>query len=181
MTNTRMNNIVAKELSDAMARCKSNGVDEQSLRTGLLTITIANFVNRIGMDNTVALFEALPYEIQTGIFDRYIDPNTNTARRAPPAQRPMTTARQPGVPLPPHSANPQASYGSSYQNHTLPSNFMPPQTQMPSERATAYPEAPYQPHYQPYPPAQASYGAEQHSLEAGRQNPSSVRRRRLND
>lgn len=180
MTNTRMNNIVAKELSDAMARCKSQGVDEQSLRTGLLTITIANFINRIGMENTVALFEALPYEIQTGIFDRYIDPNTNTVRKAPPVQRPMANVQQPAPPLQHNNGAPQANYGASYQNHTLPSNFVPPQTQMPADSSPPYPQAPYQTHYQPMPSAYASYPAEQQPEGAARPAPASGGRRRLN-
>ncbi|MCG8492711.1 MAG: hypothetical protein MI743_13910 [Sneathiellales bacterium] len=181
MTNTRMNNIVAKELSDAMARCKSSGVDEQSLRTGLLTITIANFINRIGMENTVALFEALPYEIQTGIFDRYIDPNTNTARSTPVAQRPMAPAPHAASPMPPNNGTPQAGYGTPYQNHTLPSNFVPPQTQIPSERPGTYPAAPYQPHYQPHSPSQVPHPQAPQLAGTAPSNPLSGRRRRLND
>ena len=136
-----MNNKVAKELSDAMARCKQQGVDEQSLRTGLLTITIANFVHRIGMGNTIALFEALPAQIASGIFDRYIDPNTNMPRSAPPAAAPSHPQAQqsgnsvPAAPSMPHqSAIPQANQYNQqpvqstypYQHTSMPQSFIPP-------------------------------------------------------
>lgn len=136
MSNANTNNKVAKELSDAMERCKQQGIDEQSLRTGLLTITIANFVNRIGMENTVGLFEALPEQITSGIFDRYIDPNTNTPvsyPRAAPAyqsQPPM----QPAAQSPAYAQQPQMTpqpqqpdpMNYPYQNSALPQNFVPP-------------------------------------------------------
>ena len=68
-----MNNIVAKEFSDALARCNQQGIDAGTVRTGLLTIAIANFVSGIGLDNTIALFEVLPQQIQSGLFDKFID------------------------------------------------------------------------------------------------------------
>ncbi|GEM_PF-2879829 len=132
MSNARMNNLVAKELSDALARCKTHGVDEQSLRTGLLTITIANFVNRIGMENTVALFEALPVEIRSGIFDKYIDPNTNTPRATPypqaaPTAMPAPPANGYPQPTPAHPpAQPVQAPPMSYTNHPMPTNFIQP-------------------------------------------------------
>ncbi|OUR79830.1 hypothetical protein A9Q83_02445 [Alphaproteobacteria bacterium 46_93_T64] len=120
MSTGNRNNIVAKELSDAMAKCKQNGVDEQSLRTGLLTITIANFVNRIGMDNTVALFSELPHQISSGIFDRYIDPDTNVART--PAPPPQHSYAQQSAPREAQAQTPQGSY----QNSVLPQSFVQP-------------------------------------------------------
>ncbi|USG62950.1 hypothetical protein NBZ79_08160 [Sneathiella marina] len=75
MEHNNMNTIVAKELSEALAKCKQQGVDPGTVRTGLLTITIANFINGIGMENTSSLFSVLPEQIQSGIFDRFIDPN----------------------------------------------------------------------------------------------------------
>lgn len=113
MPNGQTNNIVAKELSEALARCKNNGVDEQSLRTGLLTITIANFVNRLGMANTVDLFTVLPEQITSGIFDRYIDPKTNTPRAVQAVQ-----------------AAPGQQTG--YYNTAMPQNFIPPQQNIPT-------------------------------------------------
>lgn len=148
MSDANTNNKVAKELSDAMARCKQQGIDEQTLRTGLLTITIANFVNRIGMDNTVALFQALPEQISSGIFNRYIDPNTNTARSyaspAPAYQQPASQYQQPQQPqqtgfapgpvtVSPttmHTNNPNfpqpEPVPNPYQNPSLPQSFVPP-------------------------------------------------------
>lgn len=153
MSNANTNNKVAKELSDAMARCKQQGIDEQSLRTGLLTITIANFVNRIGMGNTVGLFEALPEQITSGIFDRYIDPNTNTpvsprAASAYQPQTPMQPAQPPAyaqhhqmaqqIPTDQQAMMPQQQHQPQhqqqqmdpvnypYQNSALPQNFVPP-------------------------------------------------------
>jgi len=123
MSTGNMNNLVAKELSDALARCKQNGVDEQSLRTGLLTITIANFVNRIGMENTIALFSELPSQISSGIFDRYIDPETNTLRRPQPQmQAAASMAGAPVQPQPQQQSIPQGNY----QNSALPQNFVQP-------------------------------------------------------
>lgn len=120
------NNIVATELSEAMARCKQKGVDEGSLRTGLLTITIANFVNRIGMQNTLSLFQALPDQIASGIFDRYVDPNTNTNQTAPSANYRQTqqAAPQQQKPQTPHYQGGQPPMG--YQNGHMPQNFVPP-------------------------------------------------------
>lgn len=115
-----MNNIVAKELSDAMAKCKQRGVDEPSLRTGLLTITIANFVHRLGMANTVSLFEALPGQITSGIFDQYIDPNTNTRPLAPPHMAPQHS------PYSQHQNLQPQPTGTGYQHQALPQNFIPP-------------------------------------------------------
>ncbi|MBO6824961.1 MAG: hypothetical protein JJ879_02065 [Sneathiella sp.] len=114
--NANANNIVAKELSDALARCKQKGVDESSLRTGLLTITIANFVNRIGLQNSIALFQALPDQIASGIFDKYVDPNTNTNQM--PLQQPAPSA------VHPPTGQPQPTMG--YQNGHMPQNFVPP-------------------------------------------------------
>lgn len=75
MDHNNMNTIVAKELSDALAKCKQQGIDPGTVRTGLLTITIANFISGIGMENTSSLFGVLPEQIQSGIFDRFIAPN----------------------------------------------------------------------------------------------------------
>lgn len=81
-----MNNIVAKELSEALAKCQQQGIDASTLRTGLLTITIANFVNGIGIDNTISLFSVLPEQIQSGLFHKF-------AGKTPPA--PQTKERAP--------------------------------------------------------------------------------------
>lgn len=152
MTAGNTNNKVAKELSDAMARCKQQGVDEQSLRTGLLTITIANFVNRIGMANTLSLFEALPSQITSGIFDRYIDPNTNTLRSSYPVAAPSqphspqaanyapaapVISQQPAVP--PASPLVQHAVQSAYpyQNTSLPQSFVPPYSDAPNGQTAA--------------------------------------------
>ncbi|MEH6546982.1 MAG: hypothetical protein V7701_11160 [Sneathiella sp.] len=75
MEHNDMNTIVAKELSEALAKCKQQGIDPGTVRTGLLTITIANFISGIGMENTSSLFGVLPEQIQSGIFDRFIDPS----------------------------------------------------------------------------------------------------------
>ena len=115
--NPNANQIVAKELSDALARCKQKGVDESSVRTGLLTITIANFVNRIGMQNAISLFQAIPGQISSGIFDKYVDPNTNTATAM------HTQPMHPAAPIPPA---PPVAQGQSYNHATLPHNFVPP-------------------------------------------------------
>ncbi|MEH6404526.1 MAG: hypothetical protein V7750_14195 [Sneathiella sp.] len=123
MSEEATNNIVAKELSDAMAKCKQKGVDEQSLRTGLLTITIANFVHRLGMANTVALFEALPAQVTSGIFDQYIDPNTNTL---PMGSRPGLSQPPPYPAGPGYTNQTQQPAAVSYQNPSLPQNYIPP-------------------------------------------------------
>ncbi len=140
--NPNANQIVAKELSDALARCKQKGVDEASVRTGLLTITIANFVNRIGMQNAVSLFQAIPEQISSGIFDKYIDPNTNTASAAPMAA--PTPAPQ----------MPTTAQGQSYNHGTLPQNFVPPNA-TPSGQMASHPDPIQQgfnPAYAGYPP-----------------------------
>jgi len=123
MSEDAMNNIVAKELSDAMAKCKRHGVDEQSLRTGLLTITIANFVHRLGMANTVALFEALPAQVTSGIFDQYIDPDTNTLPMGSRPGAPQPATFPAGTGYQNHVQQPAAV---SYQNPSLPQNYIPP-------------------------------------------------------
>ncbi|MCR9214035.1 MAG: hypothetical protein NXI13_09970 [Proteobacteria bacterium] len=74
MDEANMNTIVAKELSEALARCQQQGVDVSTVRTGLLTITIANFVNGIGMEGTVSLFSALPEQIRSGLFNKFVNP-----------------------------------------------------------------------------------------------------------
>ncbi|MBE7637211.1 hypothetical protein GUA87_10180 [Sneathiella sp. P13V-1] len=134
--NPNANQIVAKELSDALARCKQKGVDEASVRTGLLTITIANFVNRLGMQNTVSLFQAIPQQFSSGIFDKYIDPNTNTAPVAPPP------------------AMPTVAQGQSYNHATLPQNFVPPNaTPTPHHYSVSDPvQQSFTPSYAGYPP-----------------------------
>ncbi len=149
MSDANTNNKVAKELSDAMARCKQQGIDEQSLRTGLLTITIANFVNRIGMGNTIGLFEALPEQITSGIFDRYIDPSTNTPvsyPRATPAyqpQPPMQPAQSPAYAeqlamMPQQQPQQPEPMNYPYQNSALPQNFVPPYpSQTPNQQYSA--------------------------------------------
>ncbi len=114
MTPDQANRMVAATLSEAMAHCKSKAIDEQTMRTGLLTITIANFVNRIGKEHTIELFRAIPDQIQSGIFDRYIAQAAGNTQPAPaPAHQPPT---QPG-PQVPH-----------YQSPTLPQNYIPPQS-----------------------------------------------------
>lgn len=97
MNRENMNNIVAKEFSDALARCNQQGIDASTVRTGLLTIAIANFVNGIGLDNTVALFDVLPDQIRSGMFHRFIDPSQPPAvNTAPPYRHPVSvTGQQP--------------------------------------------------------------------------------------
>ncbi|MEP3244577.1 MAG: hypothetical protein ABJN40_15675 [Sneathiella sp.] len=142
MSNSRMNNLVAKELSEALTRCKTNGVDEQSMRTGLLTITIANFVNRIGMDNTIALFQELPGQIASGIFDRYIDPNTNVPRSMPNASQQPQASPYPPQQQAPYPAAPQPQMPPpSYQNPSMPTNFIQPHPGYP--QPVAGPQPPY--------------------------------------
>ncbi len=89
MDEANMNTIVAKELSEALARCHQQGVDVSTVRTGLLTITIANFVNGIGMDNTISLFSALPDQIQSGLFNKFINP-VHAGQAMPPAAAPTS-------------------------------------------------------------------------------------------
>lgn len=154
MTAGNTNNKVAKELSEAMARCKQQGVDEPSLRTGLLTITIANFVNRIGMENTVALFEALPSQITSGIFDRYIDPNTNTPRLSYPVAAPSqphppqaanyaraapVMPQQPAAPQTNQHTQQQAQSAYPYQHTSMPQSFVPPYSDTLSRQTTSSP------------------------------------------
>ncbi len=91
MTQENVNQIVAKELSEAMSKCQQQGVDETSLRTGLLTITIANFVNRAGMKNAIDLFEVLPAQIRTGIFDKFINPEIEAKYGRPTPSAPSST------------------------------------------------------------------------------------------
>lgn len=93
MERNDMNTIVAKELSEALTKCKQQGIDPGTVRTGLLTITIANFISGIGMENTSSLFAVLPEQIQSGIFHRFIDPNlpqSNTPY-VPNSPRPNTS------------------------------------------------------------------------------------------
>jgi len=123
MTTTNANTIVATELSEAMGKCKQKGVDEASLRTGLLTITIANFVNRIGMQNTLSLFQALPEQIASGIFDKYIDPNKSGNVTSPAAAYAPTPSPQMQQPIQPMQGQ-QPPMG--YQNGHMPENFVPP-------------------------------------------------------
>ncbi|WP_169546072.1 hypothetical protein [Sneathiella aquimaris] len=141
MTAANTNNIVAKELSDALAKCKGQGVDEQTLRTGLLTITIANFVNRIGMANTISLFQALPEQIGSGMFDRYIDPNTNTPQAAPYQ---AAGANQ--------SYSNNALPGNFIQPNGVPSNGTPPAAQPQYAQNVHPPVTEYQEHPSPIPP-----------------------------
>jgi transcription initiation factor TFIID subunit TAF12 len=127
-----MNNMVAKELSDAMTKCKGQGVDEATLRTGLLTITIANFVNRIGMDNTIGLFSALPEQIRSGIFDKYIDANTNTPKPSVQPAMPQQQFAQQAQQFQQqqqqqqHQAPQQLMPQNTYQHGTMPQNFVTP-------------------------------------------------------
>ncbi|GLQ06569.1 hypothetical protein [Sneathiella chinensis] len=124
MSNGQRINGVAKELSDALARCQQRGIDEQSVRTGLLTITIANFINKIGMQNTLSLFEALPQHIASGIFDKYMNPEIE--QNQPPA-RPLQNAG--------YQAGYQPHYPDMSPAHQpppipgMPQNFIPPQAQ----------------------------------------------------
>ncbi|MCF8467154.1 MAG: hypothetical protein K9G33_07105 [Sneathiella sp.] len=90
MNRDTMNNIVAKEFSDALARCNQQGIDAGTVRTGLLTIAIANFVSGIGLENTIALFEVLPQQIRSGLFDKFID--RSRAPAAVSANRPYKGA-----------------------------------------------------------------------------------------
>ena len=104
MNRDNMNNIVAKEFSDALARCNQQGIDASTVRTGLLTIAIANFVNGIGLDNTVTLFEVLPEQIRSGMFNRFVDPNRPAA--APAFQPPVSVTHQQPVDVSRHTAPP---------------------------------------------------------------------------
>lgn len=112
MTPDQANRMVAATLSEAMAHCKSKAIDEQTVRTGLLTITIANFVNRIGKEHTIELFRAIPDQIQSGIFDRYIAQATGQTQPPPPQHAPAQNG-----PQVPH-----------YQSPTLPQHYIPPQS-----------------------------------------------------
>ncbi|WP_025899450.1 hypothetical protein [Sneathiella glossodoripedis] len=123
MNTEQANRLVARTIAEAMNQCKNMAVDEQTLRTGLLTITLANFVNRIGKENTINLFEQIPNQIRAGTFDKYIDPETNTTSQgyAQPA---------PAQPHPPQSAPAQPTeqqMAQSYRSDVMPSNFIPPQ------------------------------------------------------
>tara|TARA_R100000005_G_C4984649_1_gene193329 strand:+ start:1227 stop:1598 length:372 start_codon:yes stop_codon:yes gene_type:complete len=104
MRKDTMNDIVAKEFSDALARCHQQGIDPGTVRTGLLTIAIANFVNGIGLQNTISLFGALPEHIRSGMFDRFIDPNREraaaTAAPPPVAPAPVASRPEPVAPAP---------------------------------------------------------------------------------
>ncbi|WP_334127824.1 hypothetical protein [Sneathiella sp.] len=100
MKKDSMNDLVAREFSDALARCHQHGIDAGTVRTGLLTIAIANFVNGIGLQNTVALFAALPEHIRAGMFDRFINPALGDGGGHPvavpaPASRPVPVAPAP--------------------------------------------------------------------------------------
>lgn len=111
MNMEQANRLVASAISEAMTHCKNKAVDEQTLRTGLLTITIANFVNRIGKGNAINLFASIPDQIRSGTFDKYIDPATDTSRHIAPAASVQTLAQ-------------------SYNSAAMPQNFIPPQTQI---------------------------------------------------
>ena len=130
MTPDQANKMVAATLSEAMAHCKSKAIDEQTVRTGLLTITIANFVNRIGKEHTIELFRAIPEQIQAGIFDRYI------AQAAGQTQSPPPSPQQAPVPN-----GPQVSH---YQSPTLPQHYIPPQSMSstPSQHQLSQPQQP---------------------------------------
>ena len=93
MKKDSMNDLVAREFSDALARCHQHGIDAGTVRTGLLTIAIANFVNGIGLHNTVALFAALPEHIRAGMFDRFINPAHGEARGGHPVAAPLPAPR----------------------------------------------------------------------------------------
>ncbi len=114
MTPDQANRMVAATLSEAMAHCKSNPIDGQTVRTGLLTITIANFVNRIGKEHTMELFRAIPDQIQSGIFDRYIAQASGQPQTSPQPLQQTPAQNGPHVP--------------HYQSPTLPQNFIPPQS-----------------------------------------------------
>ncbi|MFC4273209.1 hypothetical protein GQF03_08465 [Sneathiella chungangensis] len=110
MQRTNMNHIVAKEFSDALARCNQQGIDAGTVRTGLLTIAIANFVNGIGLENTVALFEVLPQQIRAGMFDRFVDPNRpQTAPATPPYREPVSVTQQQPLDLNRYGAAPETA------------------------------------------------------------------------
>lgn len=111
MNMEQANRLVASAISEAMTHCKNKAVDEQTLRTGLLTITIANFVNRIGKENTIDLFAAIPTQIRSGTFDKYVDPATDTARNT-------------------QSPNPGPAFAQSYNSNVMPQNFILPQSQI---------------------------------------------------
>ncbi|MDF2367683.1 hypothetical protein [Sneathiella sp.] len=107
MNRENMNNIVAKEFSDALARCNQQGIDASTVRTGLLTIAIANFVNGIGLANTVSLFGVLPEQIRSGMFDRFVDPSQPQAAHSAPAYRPpVSVTQQQPVDVNRHGASP---------------------------------------------------------------------------
>jgi hypothetical protein len=118
MEENEMNKVVAKELSEALARCQQQGIDAGTVRTGLLTITIANFINGIGMENTSNLFNVLPEQIHSGIFDRFVTPDQN---HNPPQPAERIAAPNPPPPfkpynaqyLPPSAINNSGQYGSS--------------------------------------------------------------------
>jgi len=132
MTPDQANRMVAATLSEAMAHCKSKAIDEQTVRTGLLTITIANFVNRIGKEHTIELFRAIPDQIQSGIFDRYIAQSTGQPQMAP---QPLQQAPAQNGPQVPH-----------YQSPTLPQHFIPPQSMAssPDHHQTSQPQQPHE-------------------------------------
>lgn len=125
MQRTNMNHIVAKEFSDALARCNQQGIDAGTVRTGLLTIAIANFVNGIGLENTVALFEVLPQQIRAGMFDRFVDPNRpQTAPATPPYREPVSVTHQQPFDLnrygaAPETAAPQSAPAPSVKRRRL--------------------------------------------------------------
>ena len=114
MTPDQANKMVAATLSEAMAHCKNKAIDEQTVRTGLLTITIANFVNRIGKEHTIELFRAIPDQIQSGIFDRYIAQATGQTQSPPHSPQQAPAQNGPQV--------------SQYQSPTMPQHYIPPQS-----------------------------------------------------
>ena len=73
MNRDNMNNIVAKEFSDALARCNEQGIDA----------------------GTVSLFEVLPDQIRSGMFDRFVDPShPAVVNPAPPYREPVSVTQQ---------------------------------------------------------------------------------------
>lgn len=119
MEPNEMNTIVAKELSEALAKCQQQGIDPGTMRTGLLTITIANFINSIGMENTSNLFAVLPEQIHSGIFDRFVSPNQH---QNAPHQAERLTSPTPPPPFHPYNAQylpPSAARDTGQSNNLL--------------------------------------------------------------
>ena len=109
MNRDNMNNIVAKEFSDSLARCNEQGIDPGTVRTGLLTIAIANFVNGIGLESTIALFEVMPDQIRSGMFNRFVDPSRPAVvNPAPPYREPVSVTQQQPIDVNRHSRSPES-------------------------------------------------------------------------